>query len=57
MNQGPECYGVLLASIGAGAAGGSLAHKSLKARFGPDLVVASATLAAAFALVLFGLAR
>src|SRR5260370_22010915 len=47
MSQGPECYGILLASIGAGAAGGSLALNRLEARFGPDRLVPLGTLAAA----------
>jgi predicted MFS family arabinose efflux permease len=57
MTQGPECYGTLLSTIGAGAIGGSFALSWLKARLGPDGLVAFGTLAAAFALVLLGLAR
>ncbi|WP_158818260.1 MFS transporter [Methylocapsa sp. S129] len=57
MIEGPEFYGLLLGAIGAGAIGGSIALNWLKAKLGPDRVVASGTLATAFALVLFGLAR
>jgi predicted MFS family arabinose efflux permease len=57
MTRGPECYGTLLSMIGAGAIGGSLALNWLKARLGPDGLVALASLTAAFGLVLFGLAR
>ena len=57
MTQGPELYGVLLGAIGAGAIGGSFALGWLRARLGPDRLVAVGTLATAFALVLFGLAR
>jgi predicted MFS family arabinose efflux permease len=57
MTQGPELYGVLLGALGAGAMGGSFALNWLKATLGPDRVVALGTLATAFALVLFGLAR
>ena len=57
MTQGPECYGTLLSMIGAGAIGGSFALDWLKARLGPDLLVAFASLIAAFGLVLLGIAR
>jgi fucose permease len=57
MTQGPECYGTLLSMIGAGAIGGSFALSWLKARLGPDGLVAFASLIAAFGLVLLGLAR
>jgi MFS family permease len=56
-NQGPQFYGVLMGAIGVGAVAGSLAQTRLKSRIGPDRLVASGTLATAFALVLFGLAR
>jgi MFS family permease len=42
---GPELYGVLLGAIGAGGVGGALALPWLKARLGPDRLVAAATLA------------
>jgi transmembrane secretion effector len=57
MTQGPECYGTLPSMIGAGAVGGSFALDSLKARLGPDRLVAFASLIAAFGLVLLGIAR
>ena len=57
MTGGPEHYGILLGALGVGAIGGSFALNWLKARLGPDRVVAWATLATALALVLFGLAH
>jgi MFS family permease len=54
---GPELYGILLGSIGTGAVVAAFALPWLKARFGPDWVVALGTLGTALALVLFGLAR
>jgi predicted MFS family arabinose efflux permease len=57
MTQGPGLYGLLLGAIGAGAIGGSFALNWLKAKLGPDRVVALGTLVTAFALVLFGFAR
>ncbi|WP_246731815.1 MFS transporter [Methylocapsa sp. S129] len=57
MTQGPELYGILLGALGAGAIGGSVAINGLKVKFGPDRTVALGTLATAFALFLFGLAR
>ena len=57
MTGGPEHYGILLGALGVGAIGGSFALNWVKARLGPDRVVAFATLATAFALVLFGLAH
>ena len=56
MTQGPELYGVLLGAIGAGAIGGSFVLGWLRARLGPDRLVAVGTLATAFALVLFAFA-
>jgi MFS family permease len=57
MTQGPELYGVLLGAIGAGAIAGSFALNWLKARLGPNGIVAYGTLATALALVLFGFAH
>jgi MFS family permease len=57
MTQGPQLYGILVGAIGAGAIGGSFVLGWLRAKLGPDRLVAVGTLATAFALVLFGLAR
>jgi MFS family permease len=54
---GPELYGVLLGAIGTGAIGGALALPWLKAKLGPDLVVAAAAIGTAIALCLFGAAH
>jgi MFS family permease len=57
ISGGPELYGILLGAIGAGAVGGAFALPWLKAKFGPDWVVAVGTAGTAATLVLFGLAR
>jgi MFS family permease len=57
ISGGPQVYGILLGAIGVGAVGGSLALKWLKDELGPDRLVAAGSVVAAFALVLFGLAR
>jgi MFS family permease len=57
MTQGPELYGVLLGAIGLGAIAGSFALNWLKEKLGADRSIVLATLATAFALVLFGLAH
>ena len=57
ISGGPELYGILLGTIGAGAVGGAFALPWLKAKFGPDRVVAAGTAGTAATLVLFGLAR
>lgn len=57
MTEGAEFYGLLLGSIGVGAIAGSLTLNGLKARLGPDNLVALATVGTALALVLFGLAH
>jgi len=54
---GPDLYGVLLGAIGAGAVGGAFALPWLKAKLGPDRLVAAGTLGTAVALALFGLAH
>jgi MFS family permease len=54
---GPELYGMLLGAIGAGAVGGALALPWLKARLGPDRLVAAGTLGTMIALTLFALAH
>jgi MFS family permease len=54
---GPELYGILLGAIGAGAVCGAFALPWLKAKLGPDRLVAAGTIGTAVTLVLFGLAR
>ncbi len=54
---GPELYGVLLGAIGAGAVGGALALPWLKAKLGPDRLMAAGALGTATTLALFGLAH
>ena len=54
---GPELYGLLLGAIGAGALAGAFALSGVKARLGPDRIVASGTLGTAVALLLFGRAH
>ena len=57
ISGGPQTYGILLGAIGVGAVMGSMALRWLKNELGPDRTVATGTVGAAFALVLFGLAR
>src|SRR5271166_1698270 len=57
ISGGPQDYGILLGAIGVGAVGGSLALRWLKDELGPDRLVATGSVGAAFALILFGLAR
>lgn len=52
---GPRYFGVLLAAIGAGAMIGAFTLNWLKAKLGPDRLVAIGTVATAIALTLFGL--
>jgi MFS family permease len=54
---GPELYGILLGVIGAGAVGGAFALPMLKAKWGPDVLMALATAGTAVAMALFGLAH
>ncbi|MGC1448377.1 MAG: MFS transporter [Xanthobacteraceae bacterium] len=54
---GPELYGILLGVIGMGAVAGAFGLPALKAKWGPDVVMALATAGTALAMVLFGLAR
>jgi MFS family permease len=54
---GPDLYGFLLGAIGAGAVVGAFALPWLKAKLGPDWLVAAGTLGTAISVVLFGLAR
>ena len=54
---GAELYGVLLGAIGAGAVAGAFAMARLKARLGPDRLMAAGMLGTAATLVLYGFAR
>src|SRR5256885_16570405 len=54
---GPDLYGYLLAAIGVAAVGAALGLPWLKARLGPDRLVAVGTLGTALAMILFALAR
>src|SRR3954471_13048508 len=54
---GPDLYGFLLGAIGAGAVVGAFALPWLKARLGPDRLVAAGSIGTALAMVLFGVAR
>jgi predicted MFS family arabinose efflux permease len=54
---GPDLYGYLLGAIGAAAVGAALGLPWLKAKLGPDRLVAVGTLGTALAMVLFALAR
>jgi MFS family permease len=54
---GPEVYGLLLGAVGAGAVGGALVLRRVRARLGPDRTMASGTLGTGLALLLFALAR
>lgn len=54
---GPDLYGFLLGAIGAGAVGGAFALPWLKAKLGPDRLVAAGSIGTAVAMALFGLAH
>jgi MFS family permease len=54
---GPDLYGILLGTIGAGAVATAFLMPWLKAKLGGDLLVATGTIGTVAALVLFGLAR
>ena len=54
---GPGLYGFLLGAIGAGAVSGAFALPWLRAKLGPDGMVATGSVGTAFAMVLFALAR
>src|SRR5580700_10162364 len=55
--SGPELYGILLGAIGAGAVGGAFVMPWLRAKLGPDPLVASGMLGTGVALTLYGLAH
>jgi len=54
---GPELYGLLLGTLGVGAVAGAVVIPRMKARFGPDQLVAAGSAGTALALVLFGAAH
>jgi len=54
---GPDLYGFLLGAIGTGAVGGAFALPWLKAKLGPDRLVAVGTLGTVVTMVLFGFTR
>jgi predicted MFS family arabinose efflux permease len=54
---GPSLYGVLLGVIGASAVGGAFFLPYLKAKLGPDRLMAFGALGQALAMVLYGLAH
>jgi MFS family permease len=55
--SGPGLYGILLGAIGAGAVCGAFIMPRLRAKLGPDLLVASGMLGTAITLALYGLAQ
>jgi MFS family permease len=54
---GPDLYGYLLAAIGVAAVGAALGLPWLKAKLGPDRLVAIGTLGTVLAMILFAFAR
>jgi MFS family permease len=54
---GPDVYGLLLGAIGAGAVCGAFALPWLKAKIGPDWLVAGGSIGTAVAMALFALSR
>src|ERR1700730_5441799 len=54
---GPEIYGILLGAIGAGAVSGAFLLPWLKAKLGPDRVMALGALGQALAMGVFGVRR
>jgi MFS family permease len=55
LNVEASSYGLLLASLGGGAVIGTLILPRIRARFGPNTIVVSATLVAALAITSIGL--
>jgi predicted MFS family arabinose efflux permease len=55
--SGPGLYGLLLGAIGAGAVGGAFLMPWLRAKLGPDFLVASGMLGTAATLALYGVAH
>jgi MFS family permease len=54
---GSALYGLLLGVIGASAVAGAFLLRTLRSRFGPDALLAGATVATALATALFGVAH
>jgi len=54
---GPELYGLLLGVIGAGAVGGAFFLPWMKARLGPDRLMAAGAFGQGLAMVLYAIAR
>jgi predicted MFS family arabinose efflux permease len=54
---GPELYGMLLGAIGIGAVAGAFTLPWMKAKLGPDRLVATGTLGTALSLLLLGVAH
>jgi MFS family permease len=54
---GPELYGILLGTIGAGAVVGATFMHRLRVKLGADGLVAAGTAGSAIALLLYGIAR
>ena len=50
LSGGPRLYGLLLASVGAGAVGGALALPAIRRKLGPDRTVAAGTIGVAIAM-------
>ena len=53
---GPELYGILLGAIGVGAVVGAFMLPWMKARLGPDRLVAAGTIGTSVSLILFAVA-
>lgn len=57
LNGGPTLYGLLLASVGAGAVAGTLLIPTIKSKLGPDATVAAGSIGTALVLVVFALVK
>lgn len=53
LDGGPTLYGLLLASVGAGAVAGAIGLPRIRKRLGPDRTVAAGTLGTALVLIAF----
>lgn len=56
LGAGPEAFGLVMASVGAGAVGGAVVLARLRRRVGADRVVALGTVGTALVIVVFALA-